>query len=981
MSSTSRRLRPYPTSDPLHYHDHVHDQGFVGNDNDGSAGDGHRHGHGHDGPSSSSSSPPPPPPPPPIMHPQQHPPQQYPHQQQQQHNTVAVMERVLFTLHERACNYGLRWTSARTRRWLEHFLLVGAIGCFGALLLLHRSFVVVVVPSSSSSSSVTTTTTPTATYNCLPSLPGFDPNKADITHLIVLPAPSIAESLRRLLFVGVAANSNNDSSSSKQNNYEHPTTGGNNDFFDFRRTNSRVIWRAKRNTAETETDESNIPRRFDFYYFTDDNQSTTVHPDDPVLALLSERRSQSSSSPPPPPLYSHFESHYVYSTTKAFLMLPPGHSMLDQLDVQYVFVSPTDQKCFGEPFLQFLIFHCFVGPETILRNWLKQSFLQQQQKQQQQEGSPSLSRLLESDSRGDGPRPEQPSSAVANTKGYLYNTRTEKIQELNTIPWKKNHDAMNMHEDNDDDDKDTMDTHTCDGSCTGSTSTTASWRRQRWIRQLQEFLTLENTGRNERRSFDLRLLFVSLLSKISTLLQTSFLFFFCTTLVSFTLRETQERMMDFTRELSRRVYQSSPVSDLVATHLIQNLVFVPMMIGMMFFLIEFYGGDKYLAFSVSSIVWTVESFSIVSLRSRQGLLYFPRFFFLLFLLFHVYQSAYSQNGFVYLALTVVWCFIFHSMVFFWHRFELPAVVFGYVSVDRPRMTMTHRTPDPTHTSSTPIIIGRQTQQPQQNEEMRSSNSSSNLMHTDPHSIGDTGIRPSSGRGGPGVPSHPSFSTTSSRNGISGLFRNNHDDDNSTGSMLYFMGGEVVVHRGMAVRTTSNGSVDGTNTSDASRRNVAASGVPATSVIGPNLNIMNRTDSNLSLPSTLSHGAGHTTPMNSSTGLDIFESNREDEYQNVTATESSDTFEASNATPSRGHRMTADQPADYTDESGGSLQAILESRLTPRHRNCSQLARNRSLQEAPQQDVQHQQTILPTGSSYQRTPPTFPELADGEKKQR
>ena len=904
------------------------------------------------------------------------------------------MERVLFTLHERACNYGLRWTSARTRRWLEHFLLVGAIGCFGALLLLHRSFVVVSSssPSSSFSSSATTNTaSPTATYNCLPSLPGFDPNRADITHLIVLPAPSIVESLQRLLFTGTTTNSNNNDKSSRQDDFEHTTTMGG-DNFDFRRTSSRVIWRKKMN-VEAETDSARP--KFAFYYVTDDNQSTEFHPDDPFLdllggplsrtsplSLLSSSSSSSSSSP------SRFESHYVFSTTKAFLMLPPGHSMLDQLDVQYVFVSPTDQKCFGEPFVQFLIFHCFVGPETILRNWLKQSFLQQRQ----QEGSPPSFRRNENDISGDESLPVQQheqkqSSLVANKKGYLYNTRTEKIQEIDTIPWKKNHDALNKHETNDDDDvdddKDTLGRN--QGSFTESTSTTASWRQPRWTkRQLQNFLMLDTSNRDERGSFDLRLLFVSLLSKVSTLLQTSFLFFFCTTLVSFTLRETQERMMDFTRELSRRVHQSSPVSDLVATHLIQNLVFVPMMIGMMFFLIEFYGGDKYLAFSVSSIVWTVESFSIVSLRSKQGLLYFPRFFFLLFLLFHVYQSAYSQTGFVYLALTVVWCFIFHSMVFFWHRFELPAVVFGYVSVDRPRMTI-HSTPYPTHTSFTPVVIGQLNQQPQQNEVMRSSNSSSNLMHIDPHSRGDTGIAPSNGRGGVGVPSHPSFSTTSSRNGISGLFRNNHDDDNSTGSMLYFMGGEVVVHRGMAVRTTSHGSVDGTNTSDiqstASRRNTTVSGMPATSIVGPSLNGMNRTDSNLSLPSTLSHGAGHTTPMNSSTGLDIFESNREDEYQNVTTTESSDTFEVSNSTPSRGQKMTGNQPADYADESGGSLQAILESRLTPRHRNSSQLARNHSSQQAPQQNVQHQQTREARGSSYQRIPPTFPELTDGEKKQR
>jgi len=53
------------------------------------------------------------------------------------------------------------------------------------------------------------------------------------------------------------------------------------------------------------------------------------------------------------------------------------------------------------------------------------------------------------------------------------------------------------------------------------------------------------------------------------------------------LRETQERMLDFTKELQRRVRESLSLSELITTHVVQNLVFVPIMVGMMFFLIEF----------------------------------------------------------------------------------------------------------------------------------------------------------------------------------------------------------------------------------------------------------------------------------------------------------------------------------------------------------------------------------------------------------
>jgi hypothetical protein len=696
--------------------------------------------------------------------------------------------------------------------------------------------------------------------------------------------------------------------------------------------------------------------RYEYYSYNDKSQIVNVSPDDPFVQALGHQglppgprttteakaTTMSQSTVSPSLSSSDFVSHYVYSSTKALLMLPPDHALLDQLDVQYVFVSPSDQTCFGEPFIQFLIFYCFVGPETILRNWFQQSFLLQRHPQMPSSGN-----------RDSAPSSDFLSDLMTNKRGYIYNTRTEKVQELDAIPWKRNAEPTLFEN------KDMKD------SCSNDPTTAAS-SSQRWIKQLRRFLLKANTDGDQQHPFDPLLLFASLLSKMNVLLQTSFLFFFCTTLVSFTLRETQERMMDFTRELSRRVQQSLPVSDLIATHLIQNLVFVPIMVGMMFFLIEFYGGDKYLAFSISSIVWSVESFSIVSLRSTQGILYFPRFFFLLFLLFHVYQSAYSQTGFVYLALTVVWCFIFHSMVFFWHRFELPAVVFGYVSVDRPRMTL-HSAPFSTNTSSAPTGTDQQHRPSEQRGMVLNNSASSNGAHL----VSDRRTISMNGRGGPGVPSHPSFSTASSRNGISGLFRNNHDDDSSTGSMLYFMGGEVVVHRGAAVRTTSHGSVDGTNNSDA--QSVS--------------NGMNRTESTLSLPSTLSYGPGHATATNSSMGLDISENQKEDEYPDVSVGQPSSTLQASNFTPTRGQGRTADQLGDYADESGG-LQAILESRLTPRHRNSNLNDRFHSLQSASDQgnfQQQHQpagtasDSRVVAASAYQRTPPTFPELSDGDKK--
>ena len=78
---------------------------------------------------------------------------------------------------------------------------------------------------------------------------------------------------------------------------------------------------------------------------------------------------------------------------------------------------------------------------------------------------------------------------------------------------------------------------------------------------------------------------------------------------------------------------------------------------------------------------------IKSLRSWQGITFFPRIFFLLFCLFHIYHFAYGPYGFGNVAFGTVACFMLHSMLFFWHRYELPAVAFGWVTIDAPRMIM------------------------------------------------------------------------------------------------------------------------------------------------------------------------------------------------------------------------------------------------------------------------------------------------------
>jgi hypothetical protein len=95
-------------------------------------------------------------------------------------------------------------------------------------------------------------------------------------------------------------------------------------------------------------------------------------------------------------------------------------------------------------------------------------------------------------------------------------------------------------------------------------------------------------------------------------------------------------MLEFTFQLQSRVRANLPLGSLILDHVLENLVFVPIMVGMIFFLIEFYGDDKFLAFMVLSMVWICEVYSAISVRSDQGMHFFPRVFFLYFTLFHVY---------------------------------------------------------------------------------------------------------------------------------------------------------------------------------------------------------------------------------------------------------------------------------------------------------------------------------------------------------
>lgn len=172
--------------------------------------------------------------------------------------------------------------------------------------------------------------------------------------------------------------------------------------------------------------------------------------------------------------------------------------------------------------------------------------------------------------------------------------------------------------------------------------------------------------------------------KLGVIFTSIFLFFVTTTLVRFTLLETQQKMLTFTLLLQNTIRNRQPFARLIMAHVAQTFLFVPIMVGILFFLVSFYLYDKILAFWILSVVWMCESFSVISVRTLPAQYFFPRVFFLYFSLFHIYFFSY-KFGFHYWSLASSILFLFHVMCFFWNRYELPALERGLVSALNPRV--------------------------------------------------------------------------------------------------------------------------------------------------------------------------------------------------------------------------------------------------------------------------------------------------------
>lgn len=247
---------------------------------------------------------------------------------------------------------------------------------------------------------------------------------------------------------------------------------------------------------------------------------------------------------------------YSYSHSQGFLHLQPSLLLAHNISTQFIITSSTDPNCFGEPFVQSIIFR-LVGPDTVVLNWILGL--------QHDNGRPMTR--------------------------FVYHPKTKKELDLDVFD---------------------MDHYAFASKSKGVYRGPGSGiRHERVMRSAPAVLSpLGSPFIAKVQKYPMYHFLRFLSFKFLVLLSTLLIFFLTTSLVSFTFQETQDRMLEFTLQLQTRVRARMPLGGLILGHVLENLVFVPIMVGMVFFLIEFYE-DKFLAFMVLSMVWVCEVFSAI----------------------------------------------------------------------------------------------------------------------------------------------------------------------------------------------------------------------------------------------------------------------------------------------------------------------------------------------------------------------------------
>lgn len=184
------------------------------------------------------------------------------------------------------------------------------------------------------------------------------------------------------------------------------------------------------------------------------------------------------------------------------------------------------------------------------------------------------------------------------------------------------------------------------------------------------------------------------------------LYLVSTILLNRAVCESQNRTMLLSKGIQQRLKRGLPYLLFFVHHLLGILVFIPLLLGMLFSFAPIYQ-DHFLTFMVLTAVWLCELVAVVAVRTEASARGFPRNFFIYFVCFHVYLFSYP-SGFVFLAAAVMIVFMLHSILFYWNRYEVPALNSGSISASRPQETRINAELDmPLPSLATRFILGVQ----------------------------------------------------------------------------------------------------------------------------------------------------------------------------------------------------------------------------------------------------------------------------------
>jgi len=98
-------------------------------------------------------------------------------------------------------------------------------------------------------------------------------------------------------------------------------------------------------------------------------------------------------------------------------------------------------------------------------------------------------------------------------------------------------------------------------------------------------------------------------SKIRNAMKTCLIYFISTNLVSFLMRVAQERILELSIQIQNHQQENRSIIPLFVTHVADCFVFIPIAVGVLFYLKEFYQGDWVIALTFLAVVFICELFS------------------------------------------------------------------------------------------------------------------------------------------------------------------------------------------------------------------------------------------------------------------------------------------------------------------------------------------------------------------------------------